>query len=136
MIRSTVTGSGSGKPHAAQQLFYYTQQGRSVDETILARVPTTLIDFTEVVHKKAAAMNKFRSQWYGEEFPTQRKLGETLDGNMYAIIARVPYAEHFIAHHPQVHRHLPISEYAMELDEQLEPVRYEYMTQMLLGDEA
>ena len=62
------------RPHTVRQVFYHTQHGRSANETVFARVPTTLIDITEVVHKKARAMNKFRSQWYGEDRPTQRKL--------------------------------------------------------------
>ena len=120
------------RPHRVRQLFYHTQHGRSADETVFARVPTTLIDITEVVHKKARAMNRFTSQWYGEDKPTQRKLGEALDGQMHAIIARVPYAEHFIAREPQVYKYLPMSEYGFELSHKSPPESYEYMTQMLL----
>ena len=120
------------RPHEVHRVFYHTQPGRSVNETVFARVPTTLIDITDVVHKKSQAMNRFRSQWYGGEHPTQRKLGEALDGGMHAIIARVPYAEHFIAQDPQVYKHLPLSEYGLELTDKPVTEQYEYMTQMLL----
>jgi len=124
--------SRPARPHTARQVFYYTQHGRSANETVFARVPTTLIDITEVVHKKARAMNRFRSQWYGEDRPTQRKLGEVLDGGMHSVIARVPYAEHFIVQNPEVYKHLPLSEYGTELANKSGPEQYEYMTQMLL----
>ena len=51
---------------------------------------------------KSNAMNKFTSQHYGEGSPLQRKLGETLDGGVHAIHMRVPYAESFVAHNPEI----------------------------------
>ena len=54
---------------------------------------------------------------------------------MHAIIARVPYAEDFIAQDPQVYKYLPISEYGMGLTDKSKVEQYEYMTQMLLDAE-
>lgn len=94
--------------------------------------PTTVIDITDVIHKKSNAMNRFKSQYYGEDIPLQRKLSKSLDGSIHAIHARVPYAEAFVAHKPEVRRLLPHSDYGLEIAGQTEAERYAYMTQMLL----
>ena len=121
-------------PHSVKQIFYYAQQGRNLQETVYARVPTTLVEITDVVHKKANAMNKFTHQHYGEDTHLQRKLGEALDGGLHAIIARVPYAESFIAHYPQVYKSLSVSDYTLELSKKSQAEGLEYMTQMLLDE--
>ena len=119
--------------HKPTQIFYHASHGEtSVLEKSLPRTPTTLIDITDVIHKKFRAMNKFKSQFYGESSPLQRKLTEAVDVSVAAINARVPYAEAFIAHHPQVSQTLPISEYALEISRKSEAEKYEYMTQVLL----
>jgi LmbE family N-acetylglucosaminyl deacetylase len=120
-------------PHSPKQVFFHTQRGRT---NVLERgrpvVPTTVIDITSVIHKKSNAMNRFRSQFYGEESPLQRKLSESLDGSIDAIHVRVPYSESFVAMDPEVHRLLPLSDYALEIADKTEADRYAYMTQMLL----
>ena len=77
-------------------------------------------------------MNKFKSQFYGEDSPLQRKLSESLDGSVHAIHSRVPYAEAFVAMNPEVHRSLPMSEYGLELSKKSAPEEIGHMSQMLL----
>ena len=77
-------------------------------------------------------MNKFRSQQYGEDSPLQRKVGEVIDGGIYAINARVPYAEIFVAHNPEIYEYLPVSDYRRELSARPPEERFERMTRMLL----
>ena len=126
----------SGKPpHSVRQVFFHTQIGRTnVIEQDNPRIPSVVIDITPTVRKKAAAMNRFKSQHYGPDSPLQRKLGEVLDGSIYGIHRRVPYAETFLPLDANVYRSLPFSEYEFELDERTEEETYANMTQMLLDD--
>ena len=120
-------------PHKVKQVFFHAKSGRTnFEENLRPQNPTTVIDITDAIHKKAAAMNRFRSQYYGEDSPLQRKLSESQDGSIHAIHARIPYAEAFIAYNPEVYQLLPLSEYGLELAQKSEPEAYEYMTQMLL----
>jgi LmbE family N-acetylglucosaminyl deacetylase len=108
------TGGDTGGEQA--QIFYHVQIGRTnVLENLTMRIPTTIVDITDTFREKSNAMNKFRSQHYGDDSPLQRKLGETLDGGIYAIHHRVPYAEAFIAHNPQIYEYLPLSDYGRAL---------------------
>jgi LmbE family N-acetylglucosaminyl deacetylase len=127
------TGGDTGGE--AAQVFYHVQLGRTnVLETLNMRIPTTIVDITDTVHKKANAMNKFTSQHYGEGLPLQRKLGETLDGGIYAIHHRVPYAEAFIAHNPQVYEYLPLSDYGRQIAAKSGEETLQHFTQMLLTE--
>lgn len=128
----------SGKmPHSVRQVFFHTQIGRTnVIEQDNPRIPSVVIDITPTVRKKAAAMNRFESQHYGPDSPLQRKLGEVLDGSIYGIHRRVPYAETFLPLDANVYRSLPFSEYEFELDERTNEETYANMTQMLLDDFA
>ena len=136
------SGIRPGKPYAptggdtgaeAAQIFYHTHLGRTnVLETLNVRVPTTIVDITDAIHKKSNAMNRFKSQHYGEDSPLQRKLGETLDGGTHAILSRVAYAEAFVAHNPEVYEYLPVSEYRRKIATRSPEERFEAMTQMLL----
>ena len=137
------SGIRPGKPYAptggdtgeAAQIFYHAQIGRTnVLESLAIRIPTTVIDITDVVKQKSRAMNRFRSQNYGEDSPLQRKLGEALDGNVHALHMRVGYAEAFIAHNPQVHEYLPISEYGRKLAARPGGEALNAMTTMLLDE--
>ena len=95
-------------PHKPSQVFFHAVAGRTnVQETNISRVPTHVVDITDSVYKKAAAMNRMRTQGYGPDSPQQRKLGEAIDGHM-GIHARIPYAEGFIAHNPSVYTTLPV----------------------------
>ena len=78
-------------------------------------------------------MNRFKSQYYGEDGRLHRKLGEVLDGSIHAIHARVPYAEAFIADKPQLFQLLPLSEYEDQVNQRSKEEMYDHMTQMLLG---
>ena len=94
-------------PHKPSQVFFHAQAGRTnVLEANISRVPTHIVDITDTIHKKTAAMNRLKSQGYGPDTRMQRKLGEALDGHM-GVSARVPYAEGFIAHNPSVYQTLP-----------------------------
>ena len=133
---SGIRANRSYAPHAPKQIFFHAHSGRTnLGENARPQNPTTVIDITDVIHKKANAMNKFRSQYYGEDSPLQRKLSESLDGSQHAIHARVPYAEAFIAFKPELYQLLPLSEYGTEIGKKSEPEGYEYLTQMLLDPE-
>ena len=126
------TGGDSGE---AAQVFYHAQIGRSnVLENLAVRIPTTVIDITDAIKQKSRAMNRFKSQGYGEDSALQRKLGEALDGNIYAIHRRVGYAEAFIAHNPQVYKYLPMSEYGRELAARPRSEASKAWTTMLLDE--
>ena len=117
-------------PHGPTQIYYHATAGEmSVLER--ARMPTTLIDITDVIHQKSRAMNKIESQFYGESSPLQRKLTHAVDVTGVAINRRVPYAEAFVPHYPQVYQSLPFSEYELEISEKSEAEKYSYMTQVL-----
>ena len=128
----------SGKlPHSVRQVFFHTQIGRTnVLEQDIPRIPSVVIDIASTVRKKAAAMNRFKSQHYGPDSPLQRKLGEVLDGSIYGIHRRVPYAETFLPLDANVYRSLPFSEYEFEIAERTEEETLAKMTQMLLDDFA
>ena len=121
-------------PHGVKQVFFHVQEGRTnVLENTRPQNPTTVIDITDTIHKKYKAMNKFKSQFYGEDSPLQRKLSESLDGSVHAIHARVPYAEAFVAMNPEVYRSLPMSEYGAELSKKNQSEELSHMSQMLLN---
>jgi LmbE family N-acetylglucosaminyl deacetylase len=112
------------------QIFYHDQRGRTnVLESLNPRMPDTIIDITDVVKLKAEAMNKFTSQHYSDDGSLQRKLGEALDGGIAALHMRVPYAEGFLRHNPELHEYLPVSEYGMKITRE---TTKEFVSQMLL----
>jgi len=115
---------------AASQIFYHDQRGRTnVLESFNPRMPNVVIDITESVLQKAEAMNCFTSQHYGEESTLQKKLGEALDGGVAGLHARVPYAEAFLSHNPELYEYLPLSEYRIK---RANEATAEYVSQMLL----
>lgn len=137
------SGIRPGKPYAptggdtgeTAQIFFHAQIGRTnVLENLAIRIPSTVVDITDVMKQKSRAMNKFKSQNYGEDSALQRKLGEALDGSVYAIHKRVGYAEAFIAHNPQVYEHLPISEYGRKLAARPRDEALEAWTTLLLDE--
>ena len=108
--------SGGGEGVHAPQILYHTSAGRSnVLENLTIRIPTMVIDISDVIKQKSRAMNKFKSQDYGEDIPLQRKGGEASDGSLHAIHSRVAYAETFVTHNPQVYDYIHISEYGQKL---------------------
>ena len=112
-------------------IFYHTHLGRTnVLENLSIRVPTTVIDITDTIHKKSAAMNKFTSQHYGEDSPLQRKMSVGMDGTGAATHLRVSYAESFVAHNPEVYEYLPVSEYRRKLGKRPPEEVFEALTRM------
>ena len=108
--------SGGGEGVHAPQVLYHTAVGRSnVLENLTIRIPTMIIDISDVMKQKSRAMNKFKSQNYGEDSPLQRKVGESADANLHAIHSRVAYAETFVAHNPEVYDYIPVNEYGRKL---------------------
>lgn len=125
------TGGDTGGEQA--QIFYHSHPGRTnVLENLAIRMPTTVIDITDVVQNKSNAMNKFKSQDYGEDRPLQRKFGEALDGSHYSIHALVPYSEAFVAHNAEVYEYLPLSDYRRKLFNMSSEEILNYQTQILL----
>ena len=101
--------------HSPSQVFFHSKPGSTnIQENLLLRVPNTLIDVTVVVDKKANAMNRFKSQHYGDDSPLRRKMGEVMDG-YHGKHARVPYAEGFLALEPEVYSLLPLGEFRQKL---------------------
>ncbi len=135
----TAAGIREGKSYAptggdtggwTAQIFYHDQRGRTnVLESLAPRMPDTIIDITDTVLLKAEAMNKFTSQHYAEGSNQQKKLGEALDGGVAALHMRVPYAEAFLRHNPELHDYLPVSEYHLKMNRE---TTQEFVTQMLL----
>ena len=122
-------------PHSVNQIFFHTQIGTTtILENSLPRVPTTLVEITEVIHQKKRAMNRFKSQHYGEDMPLQRKLSEALDAPIAGIPRRVSYAEGFVRYYPDVYQSLPVSEYALQLGDKSAAETYDYFTQMLVDE--
>ena len=78
-------------------------------------------------------MNKFKSQYYGENGNLQRKLGEALDGNIHAIHSRVPYAESFIAAQPSLYSLLPLSEYQLSIQNKTKEDNLKHLSQFLIN---
>ena len=127
------TGGGEGV-HAPQILYHATAGRSNIMENLTIRIPTMIIDISDVIKQKSRAMNKFKSQDYGEDSPLQRKLGEAVDGNIHAIHSRVAYAETFVAHNPEVYDYIPINEYGRKLAARPRDEALKAWTTMALDD--
>ena len=103
---------------------------RSAPEGI--RVPTTVIDISDVIQKKSAAMNRFTSQHFGEDGALERKRAQGADGGINATMSRVSYAEAFVAHNPETYDYFPVSEYRRKLATRSPEELFEQMTWMHL----
>ena len=131
---SCVQKDDSKQPHSIKQIFFHVSQGRTnIRENSRPPNPTTIIDITDVIHLKSNAMNKFKSQYYGENGNLQRKLGEALDGNIHAIHSRVPYAESFIADQPSLYSLLPLSEYQLSIQNKTKEDNLKHLSQFLIN---
>lgn len=124
------TGGVTGK---MPQIFYHAHPGRTnILESLTIRIPTTIIDISDVIKQKIRAMEKFESQMHSKN--DSRKIVEAMDGSIHAIHARVPYAETFVAHNPEVHDYLPLSEYGNMLADRPRDVVHESMAWMVETD--
>ena len=130
-----------GKPYAPTggvtgempQIFYHATAGRTnVIESLAIRIPTTIIDISDVIKKKTRAMNKFKSQIHSKG--DTRKVLSALDGNIHSVHARIPYAETFVAHNPEVYEFLPLSEYGRKLASRSRTELHESMSFMLMDE--
>ena len=83
------------RPHRVPQIYYHASPGRdNIMESIHPRIPTTIVDISDVLDKKIRAMGRIRSQYYDE-----MGLGDVPDG-YYGIHGRFPFTEAFVAHNP------------------------------------
>ena len=100
-------------PHSVVQVFFHTLPGRTnIVENLSIRVPTTLIDISEVIDKKDRAMGRFASQ-YQSASDSEKRTVALLD--MPAIHLRVPHAESFVAYGPEVYDSLLLSDFSRKI---------------------
>ena len=101
------------RPHKVAQIFFHVWPGETnVQESLFPRVPTTLIDIGDVAEKKAKAMSRFESQYLDSK--DGKNSGPKL-ADFAAIHLRVPEAESFLAHRPQVYAALPVSPFTLSV---------------------
>ena len=115
---SAASGIRPGKPyrpHKVTQIFFHAEYGlTNVLENLNTRIPTTLIDISAVVDKRDRAQGRFATQYRagpqsGSDAP------KLAFADLPAIHNRVPHAESFVAYNPEVHDHLPVSEFALKV---------------------
>jgi len=118
--------------HRVAQIFYTALAGRTnVLEGAFARIPSLLVDISDVAEQKLKAIRKLESQYYSG--PLGRKVLEVFDG-FYGIHARVPYVEAFIPHKPEVYPHLVVSDFNLDITEKSSADAFAYSTRMLDAD--
>ena len=101
------------QPHNVAQVFYHVWPGMTnIQESLFPRVPTTLIDISDVADKKERAMSRFESQYL--DSPEGDRSAPKL-ADFAAIHMRVPESEVFLAHYPQVYDTLPISPFSLKV---------------------
>lgn len=113
------TGRGSQASHYCTSLFFMNPMGymghNSLGYASTAQV-NVMIDVTDVIDKKVAAMDLVGSQYYDGAYA--RKVHEASDGH-YGQLCAVAYAEPFQSHLPMVRYTLPVSD--ADLYRQVEP---------------
>ena len=65
----------------------------------------------------------------GAPHKRERQLGEVLDGGLAGLHTRVPYAEAFLSHNPELYEYLPLSDYRIKRSNEAST---EHISQMLL----
>ncbi len=102
-------------PHRVARVFYYgggaAPARRSLWDADGGYYCDVIIDITDVVEKKLAALDCLVSQGYGGSYA--RKRIETSDGT-FGVAGGVPYGEGFISDRSETHYHLPVSEYSIQ----------------------
>ena len=131
---SAIRATSPVSMHHVKQIFYHTALGSmNVHENLFPRIPTTVIDISDVATVKQRAMNKFRSQYFSESNPNQwRKIAESVDG-AGASFARVAYAESFVAQYPQACDYMPVPETSLYSAGKSYEAMFEDQFQFLLG---
>ena len=103
-------------PTKAAQVFFFGTGAAAVPSDVwAARVGVyndVLIEITDVVDKKLAALDCLESQGYGGAYA--RKRIETSDG-AFGVGGRVAYAEGFIKMNAEVHTYLPVTSHALRV---------------------
>ena len=128
----SIRSDRSQRSHGIKALCYHMLPAyTSIMESLMPRPLSTIVDITSVIQQKYRAMSHFRHQHYGGDDPFNRKESEIIDG-IYAIQARVPYAEPYVLHKPMVFDTLPVSKYEMEIATHSIQEGLKYMGQMLL----
>ena len=109
----------SRPPHRVAQIFCFGEGAAHLRSGLAGAAGgftmDVFVDITDVVEKKLATLDSMVSQGYGGAYA--RKRIETSDGAMGMMGGACPYAEGFISWHPQIHRHLPLTEPMLEMTE-------------------
>ncbi len=104
------TGRGRKRNHMTAKIFFMNPMGYMGHNTLAyastAHI-TTVIDITDVIDKKVAAMDHISSQYYGGAYA--RKCHEVGDGRIGGLVG-VAYGEAFQALFPTVGYTLPVSD--------------------------
>ena len=110
----------SRPPHRVAQVFFFGEGAAHLRSGLAGAAGgfsmDVFVDITDVVEKKLATLDSMASKGYGGAYA--RKRIETSDGAMGMMGGACPYAEGFISSHPQIHRHLPVTEPMLEMSEQ------------------
>jgi LmbE family N-acetylglucosaminyl deacetylase len=104
------TGRGDAEPHRAAALYFMNPMGY-MGIIGLGYAATNyvdlLVDVSDVIDRKVAALDRISSQYYGGAY--SRKVHETSDGR-YGQAGLVGYAESFQAYRPRVTYTIPVSD--------------------------
>jgi LmbE family N-acetylglucosaminyl deacetylase len=102
-------------PHRVAQVFFFGSGAASTGGQVWGSeggfYNDVLVDITDVIDKKLAALDCLESQGYAGAYA--RKRIEASDGAV-GVMARCAYAESFISLRAQVHHFLPITEKMLE----------------------
>jgi LmbE family N-acetylglucosaminyl deacetylase len=101
-------------PHRVAQVFFMGIPPGMFRPTCLAEHRAycdVYVDISDVIERKVQALDQLRSQQYAGAYA--RKRCEAADGNA-GLFMGVAYAEGFITYKPELHYHLPVSDFLLE----------------------
>jgi LmbE family N-acetylglucosaminyl deacetylase len=110
-------GVGMGDPnppHRVAQVFFTCTALVMPSNTLAGQLhwyPDLVVDITDVVEVKVAALDAMRSQQYGGDYA--RKTIEMVDGAMGSV-GGVAYGEGFMTYQPEVTRLFPVSDWQLQ----------------------